>query len=230
MIRKITRSAVLVFAITALLLIVASAAQSARVSANGGLRLRASASTSAKVLVMIPNGATVSVAEKGSSWSKVSYSGKTGYVATKYLVFGGSTTSRSNTPRDVAAQKRQNVVNTAKGLLGTPYVSGGASPSGFDCSGFTQYVYKQNGYQIARGPSSQINSLSVKVAKSDLLPGDLVFFKDSRYGSGTATHVGVYVGNGQMIHSPNRGQVVKYASINSGYYGTYYIGARRIIQ
>lgn len=229
MIRKISRSAVVVFAVVTLLLIVAAAAQSAKVSANGGLRLRSSASTSASVIMTIPNGATVSVLEKGASWSKVTYSGKTGYAATQYLVFGSAATSRSNTTRDVGAQKRTNVMNTTKSLLGTPYVSGGASPSGFDCSGFTYYVYKQHGYNIARGPSSQFNSLTVKVAKSDLLPGDLVFFKDSRYGSGSATHVGIYAGNGQMIHSPNRGQVVKYTSINSGYYATYYIGARRII-
>lgn len=229
MIRKLSKCSVVVFAVVTLLLVVASAAQSARVSANGGLRLRSAASTNASVIVMIPNGATVSVIEKGASWSKVTYSGKTGYAATQYLVFDSASTSRSGTTRDVAAQKRTNVVNTAKSLLGTPYVSGGASPSGFDCSGFTYYVYQQNGYSIARGPSSQFNSLTVKVAKSDLLPGDLVFFKDSRYGSGSATHVGIYVGNGQMIHSPNRGQVVKYASITSGYYATYYIGARRVI-
>lgn len=229
MIRKLTRGCIVALASIALLIVCALAAENATVSANGGLRLRWGATTGHSTILMMPNGATVSVTEKGAEWCKVSYNGQTGFCMTKYLVFG-SATSRADTTRDVATQKRTNIVNTAKSLLGKPYVSGGNGPNGFDCSGFTQYVYKLNGYTIKRGPSSQLNSLSVSVAKANLLPGDLVFFRDSRYGSGSATHVGVYVGNGQMIHAPNRGQVVRYQTINSGYYAKYYIGARRIIK
>jgi len=230
MIRKTLTRALLVLAIIALFVFVASAATNATVSANGGLRLRTGNSTSHAVMLMIPNGATVSVAERGDSWSKVTYSGKTGYVMTRYLNFGTTTTSRgADTPRDTLAAKRQTVVNAAIAQLGKPYVYGKNGPYSFDCAGLTQYVYKICGYTIARGASSQLRGLSVSVSKANLLPGDLVFFKDYRYGSGAASHVGIYVGNGQMIHSPNSGQVVKYASINSGYYARTYIGARRVI-
>ena len=229
MIRNSLIRAFLVLAISALFVFAASAATDATVSANGGLRLRAGASTNHSVMMLIPNGATVSVTERGESWCKVTYSGKTGYVMTRYLNIGTTATSRGDANRDTLSAKRQAVVNAAVAQLGKPYRYGANGPNSFDCAGFTQYVYKICGYSIARGASSQLRGSSVSVAKSDLLPGDLVFFKDSRYGSGAASHVGLYVGNGQMIHSPNSGQVVKYASINSGYYARTYIGARRYI-
>ncbi len=229
MIRKVLTRAIFVLALISLFAFAASASTSATISANGGLRMRSAMSTSSSVILTIPNNATVAVAERGESWCKVTYSGKTGYVATRYLTFGAATTSRSGDTRDVLAQKRQNIVNAAVAQLGKPYRSGYNGPYSFDCSGLTQYVYKICGYSIERGPSAQLRQFSVSVSKANLLPGDLVFFRDSRYGSGAATHVGIYVGNGQMIHAPNRGQNVKYASINTGYYGTYYIGARRVI-
>lgn len=227
--RKVLSRAAILLALISLFTFAASASVDATISANGGLRLRSTMSTTSSVITTLPNGSVVSVSERGETWCKVTYSGKTGYVATRYLTFGAATTSRSGEARDVLEQKRQNIVNAAVAQLGKPYRSGYNGPYSFDCSGLTQYVYKICGYDIERGPSAQIKSLGVKVSKENLLPGDLVFFRDTRYGSGAATHVGIYVGNGQMIHSPNRGQVVKYASINTGYYGTYYIGARRVI-
>lgn len=229
MIRKVLTRAAIVLALISIFAFLASASVNATVYANGGLRMRTAMSTSSSVVLTIPSGAGVSVSERGDTWCKVSYSGKTGYVATRYLTFGAATTSRSDANRDVLAQKRQNIVNAAVAQLGKPYRSGYAGPYSFDCSGLTQYVYKICGYSIERGPSSQLRQFGTSVSKENLLPGDLVFFRDSRYGSGAATHVGIYVGNGQMIHAPNRGQNVKYASINTGYYGKYYIGARRVI-
>ncbi|MBR5479635.1 MAG: C40 family peptidase [Clostridia bacterium] len=228
MIRKVLTRAAILFTLVLSFAFLASAAD-ATISANGGLRMRSAMSTNSGVILTIPSGATVNVTERGDSWCKVTYSGKTGYVSTRYLVFGAATTSRSGEVRDSLAQKRQVIVNAAVAQLGKPYRSGYNGPYSFDCSGLTQYVYKICGYSIERGPSSQLRSLGVSVSKENLLPGDLVFFRDSRYGSGVATHVGIYVGNGQMIHAPNRNQTVKYTTINSGYYAKYYIGARRVV-
>jgi cell wall-associated NlpC family hydrolase len=103
--------------------------------------------------------------------------------------------------------------------LGVPYVWGGASPSGFDCSGFTMYVYAQVGVSLPHNAAAQYG-MGSPVSMGQLQAGDLVFF----YGLG---HVGIYIGGGQFIHSPHTGDVVKISSI-SGWYSATYVGARRL--
>ena len=120
----------------------------------------------------------------------------------------------------------KSVIDTAESFLGTPYLWGGTTPKGFDCSGFVQYVYSKNGYSITRTTYTQWENDGVRVLRNDLQPGDLVYF-----GSGNSpSHVGLYVGDGMMIHSPRTGDVVKYSTIESGYYNNCYLGALRIIQ
>jgi peptidoglycan DL-endopeptidase CwlO len=111
------------------------------------------------------------------------------------------------------------VVGIAMRYLGTPYVWGGASPSGFDCSGFTMYVYAQVGVSLPHSSYAQYGYGSA-VPRNDLQPGDLVFFD----GLG---HVGLYIGGGSFIHAPHTGDVVKISSI-SGWYASTYVGARRL--
>ena len=114
----------------------------------------------------------------------------------------------------------------AESFLGTPYVWGGTTPKGFDCSGFVQYIYGKNGYSLTRTTYTQWDNDGTPVAREDLIPGDLVYF-----GYGNApSHVGMYVGEGMMIHSPRTGDVVKYTTIESGYYDDCYLGARRIVK
>ncbi len=120
----------------------------------------------------------------------------------------------------------QRVVQIAEQFLGLPYVYGGSTPAGFDCSGFTSYVFKQLGYTLHRVSADQINN-GVPVSKSELQPGDLLLFK--KQGASRIHHVGIYVGDGMMIHSPQTGDVIKYASIVNGYYNDCYYAARRIV-
>jgi cell wall-associated NlpC family hydrolase len=110
------------------------------------------------------------------------------------------------------------VVGIAMNYLGVPYVWGGASPSGFDCSGFTMYVYAQVGISLPHNAAMQYG-MGSSVGREFLQPGDLVFFN----GLG---HVGLYIGGGQFIHAPHTGDVVKISSL-TGWYASTYVGARR---
>ncbi|MGH3039454.1 MAG: NlpC/P60 family protein [Gaiellaceae bacterium] len=112
------------------------------------------------------------------------------------------------------------VVGIAMQYLGTPYVWGGSSPSGFDCSGFVMYVFSRAGVSIPRTVSTQY-AVGVAVSRSALQPGDIVFFN----GLG---HNGIYIGGNQFIHSPHTGDVVKISAM-TGYYSSNYVGARRIL-
>ncbi|MDF2616554.1 MAG: peptidoglycan endopeptidase, partial [Sedimentibacter sp.] len=120
------------------------------------------------------------------------------------------------------------VVDYAKLFIGTPYVAGGSSPSGFDCSGFVKYVMANFGVDMPRTSTDQY-SIGVRVEKSELMPGDLVFFKYSST-SYRLNHVGIYVGDGNFIHSPIPGQTVKIDTLSSGYFSTYYYGATRVVK
>ena len=111
------------------------------------------------------------------------------------------------------------VVGIAMQYLGVPYVYGGSSPSGFDCSGFVMYVFAQIGVSLPHNAAAQYGS-GTPVDRSQLQPGDLVFFN----GLG---HVGIYIGGGSFIHSPHTGDVVKISSL-SGWYSSTWVGARRL--
>jgi len=106
------------------------------------------------------------------------------------------------------------VIAIAQRYLGVPYVYGGASPSGFDCSGLTMYCYAQVGVGLSHGATDQQHA-STPVPISALQPGDLVFFGNASY----SYHVGIYVGGGSMIHAPHTGAVVGYGSIGGAWIG-----------
>lgn len=121
--------------------------------------------------------------------------------------------------------KADKIIATAKKYIGVPYVWGGESPSGFDCSGFVQYVFKVHGISLNRTTETQYNHGSY-VSKSNLKPGDLVFFQNT-YRAGIS-HVGIYIGNGQFIHaSSSKGVTI--SNLSSSYYTSHYYGARRIL-
>lgn len=112
------------------------------------------------------------------------------------------------------------VVGIAMQYLGVNYVWGGESPAGFDCSGLVAYVYAQVGVSLPHYTGAQWNA-GVPVSRSDLQPGDLVFFD----GLG---HVGIYIGGNEFIHAPHTGDVVKISSLDEAWYAATYDGARRI--
>ncbi|OLS03579.1 C40 family peptidase [Tissierella creatinophila] len=118
-----------------------------------------------------------------------------------------------------------NIINTAKRYLGSRYVFGGSSPSGFDCSGFTQYVYKQTGISIPRATTSQAG-IGTTLSKSELEPGDLLIFSNT-YKAGPS-HAGIYIGNGQFIHAANARKGVTTDSINSAYYSSKFTSGRKV--
>ena len=118
----------------------------------------------------------------------------------------------------------EQIVNYAYNFLGTPYVWGGTSTNGFDCSGFTQYVFKQMGYSIKRTAAQQ---LTCGYEVSNLQLGDLVFFENTYTTGADASHVGIYVGNNEFIHAASGG--VKVTSLSDDYYAARYVGARRVI-
>lgn len=187
------------------------------------LNVRQEPSTSAPIVSTLPNGTYVKVNWLQPGWANITYSTTIyGYVSLDYItIHTGQMPSRA-----ASYSKGQAVVDYAKQFLGTPYVYGGSSPSGFDCSGFTSYVYRQFGVTLNRVTTGQMQN-GIWVAKNELQPGDIVGFY-SQPGGSYVGHVGIYVGNGMMIHSPHSGDVVKYDSIMTGSYADRYAAGRRI--
>ena len=150
----------------------------------------------------------------------VSANGVKGYVNSAYV-----TTTKSDGGSKPSGSIGETIVATAKQYMGAPYVYGGMSPSGFDCSGFVNYVYKLCGYSMSRVASSIYNNNGTYVEKANLQLGDLVFFASN---SSSIGHVGIYIGNGQFIHSSSGAGCVVISDLSSSYYLKNYVGAKRI--
>lgn len=205
------------------------------------LNIRSGIGTSASVVTTARSGACVDVTGFEKGWFAVKYNDKSGYVSGDYLTLTNSkptpvapkaSVASSNLPSGGNAGSGSgsgyDIVSCAQQYLGVPYVYGGASPSGFDCSGFTMYVYKQFGYSLPHGATPQLNYGSA-VSKSELQPGDLVFFTGTSSTSSVASHVGIYIGDGQFIHaSSGTGYCVKVSSLNENYYANHYLTGRHI--
>lgn len=121
--------------------------------------------------------------------------------------------------------KVSGIFTEAEKYIGVPYRYGGTTPAGFDCSGYVQYIFRANGITLKRTSRDQYANNGYYVSKSELKRGDLVFFGNGSY----VNHVGIYAGDGMMIHSPSTGKTVTYTSIETDYYRSHYIGAKRIV-
>ena len=207
------------------------------------LNIRSAPKSGSTSLGTASHGAVLTVTGIEGSWFAVSYNGVSGYVASQYvLICSPSTadTSAPETPEETPAEtpdetpadnpaatvSGSEIVSLAQQYLGVPYVYGGSSPSGFDCSGFTMYIFAQVGVKLPHGATSQL-SYGASVSRSELQPGDLVFFQD--YGA-VASHVGIYIGGDQFIHASSsyyNGHCVVISSLTETYYNSHYYTARR---
>lgn len=201
-------------------------------------------SENSKVINTFKNGDTCLIIKEGSEWAKIAYGPYrvTGYVKSEYVMSKDSydsmvaqrstkaskatkstkTKSQSNA-NPAPSSKGQAIVNEAAKYIGVRYVYGGTSPSGFDCSGLVQYVCRKVGISVNRTSRAQYSN-GVAVSKSNLKPGDLVFFSKGK----GISHVGIYAGNGQVIHAPSPGKSVCYIPLSKICSYSTYVGARRV--
>lgn len=188
------------------------------------LNVRSAPSTEAERITTLSNGRVVSIIGVDQGWFKISIGDTVGYVSSDYMVtcrdeYG--TRGDGSTAGNIGEQ----IVAYAKQFLGTPYVYGGNGPSCFDCSGFTKYVYAHFGYNLNRGATGQLSN-GVAVSRSQLQPGDLVFFRYNT--SMPVSHVGIYIGGGQFIHASTNRYQVQIDTLTSGHYNNVYVYARHI--
>ena len=125
--------------------------------------------------------------------------------------------------------RQAKAVQVARSAIGTPYVPGGRNPGGFDCSGFTMYIYGRFGIRLPHGATDQMRC-GAAVDRSQLQPGDLIFFHDDNYSTSPASHCGIYVGSDQFVHASTYGSggVLLTALNGNPYYSAHYIAARRM--
>lgn len=193
------------------------------------LNIRKGPSSSNSVVGKTYSNETVTILETNSNgWHKIqTKSGVVGWASGAYIsVNGAGQTNQNSQVSTTTDAKISKLVEFSKKQLGKPYVWGASGPNGFDCSGFTYYVFKNGaGITLPRTSKSQATA-GTKVDRKDLRAGDLVFFAT---GSGGISHVGMYIGNGNFIHSTQPGDTVKIHSINSSYYSRTFVTARRVI-
>lgn len=201
---------------------------------SSSINLRKEANTSSEILENLTVNTSVDVLAEENGWSKVKVNGKEGYISSSLLSTRKQETSRSSGTTRTASTKTtagqettasapvsgngSSVVAYAKQFIGTKYTYGGSSPStGFDCSGFTSYVYRNFGVSLPRTSGGQ-SGAGTPVSRSNLVAGDLVIYSG---------HVAIYVGGGQVIHAPRPGKSVCIVPLNQA--ASNYLGARRVI-
>ena len=185
----------------------------ARVTASA-LNVRSGPGTDYEKTDKLSAGTVVEVLEESNGWYKID----SGYISAEYAVIVDA----------ASATLGSEIANYALTFVGYPYVYGGSSPSGFDCSGFTSYVYAQFGISLNRSASNQLDN-GTPVSMSELQPGDLVLFKKSGTGSKRASHVGIYIGGNQFVHASTSTVGVIVSNMSDAYYTSGFVGGRRLV-
>ena len=213
-------------------------------------KIRKTPSTSADIVGTLDYYDDVTIIAEEGDWYKISGKGMSGYVSKKLITVSNNISSRSlienreeNIDNTVITKQANNAINEslsttssgsqvvdyAKQFLGTSYVSGGKNPqTGFDCSGFTKYIYSNFGYSLVSTAASQ-NNLGEEIGRENIEPGDLILFYDE--GKSKIGHTGIYIGDGNFVHAANasRGVVTDNLNTNS-YYNSRFITAKRIVE
>lgn len=200
------------------------------VNTTAGLNVRTGPSTSYAKIATLSYGQSVNVLSTSNGWSKINYSGSTGYVSSQYLQSTKpSSSSSSNSGSTSVSSSASSVIAYAKTLLGKPYVWGAQGPNSFDCSGFTYYVFKNKAGIVLPRTSSAQSKYGTSVSWSNLKAGDLMFFDTNGANNGQVSHVGLYIGNGQMIHASSSQRKIVITSVNTSYYKNAFVNARRVL-
>ncbi len=180
-----------------------------------GLNLRKGATTSSKVMRVLPRNTKAEVVEDNGEWLKISYNGAEGYVYGEHVVMQyelpvAMTIDEYNASKKLAVSGiRTQLVEYAKQFVGYPYVYGGNSlTKGTDCSGFVKLIMAKFGITTPRTATTQYNA-GKKISVAELLPGDLIV-----YGDRVIEHIGIYIGNGQIVHASNKKTGIKYSDYN----------------
>ena len=183
------------------------------------VRIRDGASFDSGVLGVYDSGTEMEVLGVYGAWYKVRYGNQIGFVFSDCFALNGVD------PDTSSENDGQEIVDTAMKYLGTPYVYGGTTEKGFDCSGFVQYVYKQCGYSINR-TAADIYENGTYVDKVNLEIGDVICFSSHTESIG---HVGIYIGDGQFIHASSGSGKVIISDLSEDYYTARYVGSRHIV-
>lgn len=194
---------------------------------SGNLNMRNKPSTSGKIVTKLSKNQLVTVASQSKGWAKISSKGKTGFVSAKYIAPKTTKTTVKKTAFKKASvtsvgDYKSKAISVAKSNLGVKYKWAGNTPSGFDCSGLVNYSFGKAGVNLPRTAGEMFN-VGTKVTSYQ--PGDLLFYATS--GGRKVTHVAIYIGNGQMIHSATSNGV-SITSINNSYWKPRFIGAKRL--
>lgn len=199
--------------------------------------VRSAPSQASWVMGQLRDGSAVEVLGQRGGYCMVDCFGMTGYIVREQLRLeegqfyvrcqpeSGESRMGLLLQLPEALELRSSLIDLAQAQLGTPYVYGGESPGGFDCSGLTYYLYGAHGIQLHRTASQQLQD-GIPVPKEGLQPGDLVFFREPDEVT-PASHVGIYAGDGQIIHAGRKG--ISYADLDYSYFRDYYLCARRLI-
>ncbi|PFA57703.1 peptidase M24 [Bacillus sp. AFS054943] len=195
------------------------------------LNVRSGEGTNYRIIGALPQGQKVQVISENSGWSKINYNGQTGYIGTRFLSKTPVGGAANNKPNNDSNQNNNNQNNNntnsgdsssllayAKSMQGVPYVWGGTSANGVDCSGYIYHVFKKFGHNISR--QSVAGYWSSLQKTSNPQPGDLIYFKDT-YKSGPS-HMGIYLGGGSFIQSGDKGVAI--ASLSNSYWSKHFLG------